>query len=207
MTLTISENWSLRQLLFRPFDVLQMLTSLILGLVIMTLTACVCAFGDVHLDGVLDLHVGAPSNIGIALGESAIDLFCMVLCVFAAGFLLGGKEISVLNILSTQALARALFLPSSILVFLMSQNPGFNSLLSTFAGESVPEPPGSLDILICLFLIFVSLGLIVWTVILMYRAYTASCNIRGTKAVFSFIGVLITAEILSKYLVSVMLFV
>jgi hypothetical protein len=179
-----------------------MRTSLILGLVIMTLTACVCAFGDVHLDGVLDLHVGAPSNIGIALGESAIDLFCMVLCVFAAGFLLVGKEISLLNILSTQALARALFLPNSILIFITSQIPGFQGLLDTFASQRVPDPPGSLELVALLLLLFASLALIIWTIILMYRAYVQACNIKGSMAIVSFIGVLITAEILSKYLVS-----
>jgi hypothetical protein len=35
-------------------------------------------------------------------------------------------------------------------------------------------------------------------IVLMYNAYSVSCNLKGTKAVVSFIGALLVAEILSK---------
>jgi hypothetical protein len=38
----------------------------------------------------------------------------------------------------------------------------------------------------------------VWTVFYMYKSYSVSCNLRGAKAILSFIGALIVAEILSK---------
>jgi hypothetical protein len=202
MTFTVSENWTIKQLLFRPFDVLPMRTSLILGLVIMALTACICAIWNVHLDGVLDIHTGSPSNIGIALTESAINLFCMVLCVYVAGFLIDGKHVSLIDILSTQALARALFLPNTILILVMTKVPGFQGLLDTFASKRVPDPPGNLELVALLSLVFAALALLIWTVVLMYRAYCTTCNIRGVHAVVSFIGILVAAEVLSKVIMT-----
>ncbi|GAI22837.1 unnamed protein product, partial [marine sediment metagenome] len=46
--------------------------------------------------------------------------------------------------------------------------------------------------------IIVAIPMIIWMVVLMYRAYTVSCNIRGPKAIVTFIISLIGAEVLSK---------
>jgi hypothetical protein len=40
--------------------------------------------------------------------------------------------------------------------------------------------------------------MVVWTAALMYRAYAVSCNIKGARAVVTFIVSLIGAEVLSK---------
>jgi hypothetical protein len=42
----------------------------------------------------------------------------------------------------------------------------------------------------------------VWMIVLMYRAYCLSCNMKGAKAVFSFVACIIFAELLSKVLIS-----
>jgi hypothetical protein len=40
--------------------------------------------------------------------------------------------------------------------------------------------------------------IVCWVVFLMYKAYVVSCNLRGPRAVLSFIVAVIAAEILSK---------
>jgi hypothetical protein len=47
--------------------------------------------------------------------------------------------------------------------------------------------------------------MIIWTVALMYRAYAVSCNIKGVKAVVTFIVSLIGAEALSKFAILLLL--
>ena len=47
-----------------------------------------------------------------------------------------------------------------------------------------------------------SFALLCWTVVLMYKAYSVSCNIKGAKAIVSFIIGLIIAEVLSKVALS-----
>ena len=45
---------------------------------------------------------------------------------------------------------------------------------------------------------FIAILMIIWMVALMYKAYTVSCNIKGPKAIVTFIVSLIGAEIFSK---------
>ena len=44
----------------------------------------------------------------------------------------------------------------------------------------------------------VAILMIVWMVVLMYRAYSLSCNVSGGKAIGVFIAALILAEAISK---------
>ena len=41
---------------------------------------------------------------------------------------------------------------------------------------------------------------LIWMVTLMYKAYAISCNLKGAKAIGSFIAGLIAAEVVSKLL-------
>jgi Protein of unknown function (DUF3887) len=42
----------------------------------------------------------------------------------------------------------------------------------------------------------------IWSIVLMYQAFSVSCNVRGAKAVGAFVGALFLAEILSKVALS-----
>lgn len=44
----------------------------------------------------------------------------------------------------------------------------------------------------------VILVMLVWMVAMMYRAYAVSCNLKGAKAIISFIVALLIAEAVSK---------
>jgi len=44
----------------------------------------------------------------------------------------------------------------------------------------------------------VNLLMLVWMVALMYRAYATSCNLKGARAIVSFIAVIIIAEFLAR---------
>jgi uncharacterized membrane protein len=49
--------------------------------------------------------------------------------------------------------------------------------------------------------VLVILAVICWMVALMYRSYSTSCNIKGGKAIGTFIGGLFIAEIISKIVI------
>jgi hypothetical protein len=51
----------------------------------------------------------------------------------------------------------------------------------------------------------IGLLMIIWMVALMYKGYALSCNLRGAKAVVTFIVSLILAEALSKVLILALL--
>ncbi len=64
--------------------------------------------------------------------------------------------------------------------------------------KPVAVKPQSADTLFFVIMVIVSLLALIWMAALVYRAYSVSCNIKGGKAIGSFIAGLIIAEILSK---------
>jgi hypothetical protein len=69
------------------------------------------------------------------------------------------------------------------------------------AGLTSSEGFGTLNYVdLCVFVLvsFVAIAMIVWMVALMYRAYSVSCNIKGARAVITFIVSIVGAEVLSK---------
>ena len=47
--------------------------------------------------------------------------------------------------------------------------------------------------------------MIIWMVALMYKAYAVSCNVKGAKAIGTFIASLILAKVVSKIVVIALL--
>ena len=50
------------------------------------------------------------------------------------------------------------------------------------------------------------LAVVVWVVVLMYRGYAVSCDLRGSRAILSFIAAVVAAEIVSKVVIGLVLF-
>jgi predicted nuclease of restriction endonuclease-like RecB superfamily len=57
------------------------------------------------------------------------------------------------------------------------------------------------DIAIFAIAMFLTILMLIWMVALMYRAYAVSCNIKGPKAIVTFIIGLIGAEMISKVII------
>jgi len=64
------------------------------------------------------------------------------------------------------------------------------------AGSSAPF--SSADLLVFALAMFLTLLMLIWMIALMYRAYAVSCNVKGAKAIITFIVGLVIAEVLSK---------
>ncbi len=58
-----------------------------------------------------------------------------------------------------------------------------------------------MDALIFSVAAIIAVLMIIWMVALMYKAYTVSCNVKGAKAIITFILSLILAEAVSKVLI------
>lgn len=191
----------MKKLLLRPCEIFSGKVSLLLGISVMALTALICTFGKIHLDGILDLHIGQETNILTAFGEGVIDLLSIVVFIYIAGFIFIGTTISIINIMGRQALARFPILLSSITVLLLNDNKVPQYQLWKYLHQGQPTEITTTDIVAFIFLTLISLALIIWSIILMYRAYFKSCAVKGTKAVLSFIAIVILSEITSKLLI------
>ena len=59
----------------------------------------------------------------------------------------------------------------------------------------------STDAVIFVIAVIIALLMTIWMVALMYKAYAVSCNLKGAKAIVTFIVSLILAEAVSKVLI------
>jgi hypothetical protein len=189
---------TLGQWLFNPFQFIAGGNALLSGLVIMLAAAYSGSLGNAHFDGVIDLHIGKDMPLWFFFAEVMIDWLCLSIVLLIAAFIVSRSSFRIIDIFGTQALARTPYL----LAVLFALPKGVVRFGEYLAAKALQKPITveiqNTDVLFFVAMIIVALLMIVWMVVLMYRAYSVSCNIKGGKAIGSFIAGLIIAEILSK---------
>ncbi len=192
---------SLSQYLFNPFRILAGSNALFLGLVIILITAFVGSLSNTHFDGVLDVHTGKEAPTWLFFAESLINWLCMVLFLFLSALLVSRSQWRFIDIVGTQALSRWPTLITA-LVMLPHANRRFGEYLMSKLGQSgAAATINSTDAIIFVIAVIIALLMIIWMVVLMYKAYAVSCNVKGAKAIGTFITSLILAEVVSKVLI------
>lgn len=196
-TKTTASN-RLCQWLFNPFKFVAGYKALLSGLVIILATAFVASLGKTDFDGVLDVHIGLEAPLRFFFAEGLINWVCMAVPLFFFGLIVSRSSFRAIDVLGTQALARGPYLIAAV-VMLPDANRRFGEyLMAKFTQDAPTVAINYADVLIFAFAVIVIILMAVWMVALMYRAYAVSCNIRGAKAIATFIMSLIGAEVLSK---------
>jgi hypothetical protein len=172
--------------------------ALFLGLGIMLISALFGFLGNTHFDGVLDVHKGLEAPLWLFLAEGIIDWMSLAIPLFFFGLIVSTSSLRIIDVFGTQVLARWPYIVTSV-VMLPEANQRVGAyiifrLTSTAASVTIDY----MDMLIFIFAIIVGIFMSVWMVALMYRAYVVSCNIKGARAIVTFIVSLIGAEVLSK---------
>lgn len=182
--------------LFNPFKFIAGYKALALGIGAMLITAILCLLTKEHLDGVLDIHVGRETPAYFYFIEPVIDWLCLVLPLYIFGRSFSASSIRLVDVAGTSALARYPMFFVALLTMLTPQNIGDpQKILNTLQAN-----PGLMARLIIMGLLVIPF--IVWTVALMYNAYSTSVNLKGPKAGWSFTASIIIAEILSKIIIT-----
>ena len=189
----------LSQWLFNPFRFIAGFKALFLGLVIILVSAFVGSLSSTHFDGVLDVHTGAEAPLWFFFAESVIDWACMVIPLFFFGLIVSRSSFRIIDMLGTQALARWPYLITA-LVLLPDANRRICVYIMSRLTQNTPAATiDYIDMFIFAFAMIVTILMAVWMVALMYRAYCVSCNLKGPKAIITFIVSLVGAEVLSKF--------
>jgi hypothetical protein len=187
----------MKKWLFNPFVYIAGTKALIIGWVIMLATAFLGYLTKVHFDGIFDEHIfKIPPSYLVCVIEELIDWICVVASFYVLGRIVSDTSIRLIDIAGTMALARWVMLPMTLTNFIPDPARNVNPDASIKEMEKV-----ALDPLMILQSLIV-LPLIVWLIALHYNAYSVSANLKGQKAVWTFIAGLIIAEILSKVIVS-----
>ncbi len=184
--------------LFNPFMYIAGWLALFAGLSVIILTALLGSIGKVHFDGVLDTHIGTDAPLWFFIAEGFIDWLCMAMALLFAGLILRGVSFRIIDVFGTQALARWPMLVSAAAGILPANRRVTEELMKMVQNPNqfLALPPLDTAVFVAAMIIIIVMS--VWMVALMYRGYTVSCNLKGAKAIASFIVCLIIAEIISK---------
>lgn len=195
---TAVSNRSLTRWLFNPFRFIAGLRALLLGLIIIALTSMLGSLSNTHFDGTLDVHTGTPAPLWLFLAEGLINWLSLALPLYFFGLILSRSSLRFIDVLGTQALARWPYLLTALVMMPPSNRRIFQYFMSLAMQGAATDPLSYLDMTVFIFAMLVTILMVVWMVALMYRAYSLCCNIKGLKAVITFIISLISAEALSK---------
>jgi hypothetical protein len=184
--------------LFNPFLYVAGAKALLIGWTAILLAGFLASLSKTHFDGVLDMHTGIAAPSGIFLAEGFVDWICLTVALLIAGRIMSRTSFRTIDLAGTQALARW----PTVLVSLIALPPGYQRfsahLIEQFLKRGERIEFAGADAFVFAAVVLGMILLLCWMVLLMYRSYSVSCNLRGAKAVLSFIGALIVAEILSK---------
>lgn len=172
----------MKPFLFNPFNRIAGARALLLGWLLILLTAIIAFFSHCHFDGALDAHAGQKGAWWLYLAEPFLAWGSTVLVFYGTGLLVAGPQTRFVDIAGTMALSRW----PKIFVALLFLIP-----------VSVPQRASDVGLPLIAFGLS-ALVFSIWMIALMYHAYTVSCHVKGTKAVVSFILALVIAELISK---------
>ena len=171
------------KLLINPFERIAGWQALFIGIAAMALTAVIGKINLIAFDGVLDVHGGTTFTFSTSFAMQAINLLILFLTMWLAGIFFSKTKPRAIDIAGTMALS---FSPMLLLVIICF----------------LPVVPASLyDIPRVIIFGIICVSFTIWMIALMYNAYTVSCHLKGSRAVVSFIGALLVAEIVSKVII------
>jgi hypothetical protein len=170
-------------LLFNPFKYVAGLKALLIGLLVMLITAVVAFFTKTHFDGIIDAHTGHILPFYWYLLEPLLAWIGAVIPFYLAARIFSKSSIRLIDMAGTLALARWPYLFVAALNFTLPSAP--------------PTDIHQIGAALILAL-FAELLLGIWMVALMYNAFTVSSNLKGRRGTFIFITTLLVAEVLSK---------
>jgi hypothetical protein len=194
----MNQDRKLVTLFFNPFVYIAGVEALLIGMAVILLAGYVGSLSHTHFDGVLDMHTGAHAHLAVFLLEGVADWLCLGLVLLVMGRIVSKTSFRTIDILGTQALARW----PTILTSLLTLAPAFQRF-GRFLVEHLIKRGDMTgfdisDAVVFMVVVLLSLLLLCWTVALMYKSYSVSCNMKGEKAIGTFIAGLILAEIVSK---------
>jgi hypothetical protein len=189
---------SLKTWFFNPFHYLGGESALMVGVVLILSMSLLGFLSHTHFDGVLDVHLGLASPFWVYLFEGVINLGIMSFLLGIFGMLISKSHIRVIDVAGAQALARGPLLIAALVSLL----PGFqryNAYLVTKVTQSAQQiQPFTSDSVVFGITLGITVLMVIWMVILMYRGFAVSCNVRGGKAIGIFIVAVLLGEGISK---------
>jgi hypothetical protein len=192
-----------RTFLFNPFEKIAGSKALIIGLAAIMATGIAGFFGRIHLDGIIDMHGSqVQMPMWIYLSEGVLNWLVLSVCLLIPGAMLSKTQYRIIDIFGTIAFARWPFLPAAVLMLLVPMDTVTQYFMHEYLGIGEEVQPTTMDFILFAVFSVVMLLVLIWVIILFYRAYSISFNIKGTPAVVSYVVAFIVAEIVVKFILT-----
>ena len=176
--------------LFNPFHFLAGGQALAWGLACVALTAYLGGIFDFRFTGAISFQRTAPAPLWYALAQVLMAWAILSALLYIGGRLISRSRVRPIDVFGTQALARA----PGLIIALVAVSPPFRDLTASWAAQgsshlSIAQIalPSSASLVLVL--------LLVWMVLLLYRAFAVSCNVAGGRAIAVFIAAIALGEV------------
>ena len=160
-------NW-----LINPFERIAGWKALAIGLCFMSLIAILGKINHLFFGRIFTVAF-YPHTFFQAFYNQIIIWGVLFIVMWIAGKIFSKSKSRIIDVAGTMALSRV----PMLLVVLLGFIPFFSKGIPTIFN------------LLCIILL-------IWTAVLMYNAYSVSCNLNGLRGILSFIGASVTAEII-----------
>ena len=189
---------------WNPFSFVAGGMALAAGLAFLLITGAIAAPNRVHFDGVIDTHIGFDAPVWVFLAEGIVNWICLSTALLTGGIILKGKNrFRAVDLFGTQALARWPFFITAAICYLPGIRKVTDELNRLARAGKLGQLPEVESFYLSLFSV-ATLAMIlvtVWFVVLAWKSFRISCDLRGGKAVATFVISLVVAELISKYLI------
>ena len=176
--------------LFNPFHFLAGGQALAWGLACIALTAWLGGIFDFRFTGVISFQHTAPAPLWHAIAQGLMAWAIPSALLYIGGRLISRSRVRPIDVFGTQALARAPWL----LIALIAVSPPFRNLTASLVAQGISHLSiAQLALLSSVGIVLILL--LVWMVLLMYRAFAISCNVAGGRAIAVFIAAIALGEV------------
>lgn len=184
--------------LFTPFKYIAGLKALIIGLIVMLILSLLGYFSNTNFDGALDIHYGCLDTTTpyiIHMIYQLVGWLSLTVVFYITARIITKSTVRLIDIASTMALSKAPLILAALVGFI----PSFHICLGDLDSQNIVAITDLLknNIIMLSVLGIITIILSIWSILLMYNAYSVSANVKGIAGIASFIIALIIAEILS----------
>lgn len=201
-SLTRAKKKGIVNLLLNPFQVIAGFQALLIGIAGIVIASLIAFQAHCFFEGIIDALIvpKVTEPWWIFTLQGLINWLVLAALIAVSGRLVAKSKYRLIDVFGTQALARLPYVLIAALCLLPSLTRYPEYMQAVYAKTTpIPAVP-AYDIYLFIIGITIILSVVVWAVMLMYRAFSISCNAKGPKAVGYFIAITIIGEIITKLL-------
>jgi len=181
--------------LFHPFKFIAGTKALIAGIIVMALISVLAWLCNIHFDGVLAIHMDNPAPYVVHVIYQIVTWLTLTGVFYITAHIISKSETRLIDIAGTMALSQAPLILVTLWGFIPGIHIDLGDIYSLNLNEITLILKDNMGILILNIIIFTIST--IWLIALRYNAYTVSANVKGIKAVASFVVAIFVSEIIS----------